>query len=165
MHLAFEKRALTILSNFENLIGYLVDNHRWVKPVARGIVIIGWDNKIGTILEAKYPPYIRMETNHATMIYSMHTMSSRNPGFVAIKKGGLSVASYYAGLETNKCLVVLLEQNEIPSVYQEDLPKIMNEYFNINSNINYDKVLPKIYKKIVKIGKGGKAVKKIMGWF
>ena len=131
----------------------------------RGIAIIGWDNRIGAILEAKYPPYARIEKNQSTVIYSMHTMSSRNQGFVALKIGGLNVASYYAGLDINKCLVVLLEHGEAPSIYQERLPKIMNEYFNPNSSVNYDKELPKIYKKIVKIGKGGKAVKKIMGWF
>ncbi|MFX1486472.1 MAG: hypothetical protein ACFFBS_05170 [Promethearchaeota archaeon] len=131
----------------------------------RGIAIIGWDNNIGAVLEAVYPPRTRLEKNQTTVIYSMHTLSSRNPGFVALKMGKLNAASYYGGLDINKCLVVLLEDKEAPSIYREQLPRIMEECFNGNTDVNYDKELPRIYEEIVRIGKGGKTFKKIEGWF
>ncbi|MFX0068058.1 MAG: hypothetical protein ACFE7A_02535 [Promethearchaeota archaeon] len=133
--------------------------------MACGIVVIGWDNKIGAIVEAKHPPQVKIDPAKVTTVYTMHTISSRNPGSVTLRMHGLNVASYYAGPKINKCLVVVLGVNENPVLFKECLPRIMNQYFNNNSQIDYDKVLPKIYKMISKISEAGKVVKEIMDWF
>lgn len=133
--------------------------------MARGVFVIGWDNKIGAIVEAKHPPHIEIDSSKVTAVYSIHTLSSRDAGTVTLRMGRLNVASYYGGAELNKCLVVVLGTNENSSLFKELLPQIMDEYFNNNSQINYDKVLPKIYKRVTKISKAGKVVKKIMDWF
>ena len=45
------------------------------KRVARGVIVIGWDNKIGAILEAKHPPQLEIDSSKVTAVYSIHTMS------------------------------------------------------------------------------------------
>jgi hypothetical protein len=129
------------------------------------VIVIGWDNNIGATVEAKHPPHLEIDSSKVTAVYSIHTMSSRDPGSVTFRMGRLHVASYYGGAELNKCLVIVLGVNENPSLFKEHLPQIMDEYFNNNSQIDYDRVLPKIYKKVIKISKAGKVVKKMMDWF
>ncbi|MFX1486585.1 MAG: hypothetical protein ACFFBS_05770 [Promethearchaeota archaeon] len=133
--------------------------------MARGIVIIGWDNEVGAIVEAKHPPHVKIDSNKATVVYSTHTVSSRNPCSVALNTGGLRAASYYAGPEIDKCLVVVLDTNENPMLFKEHLPEIVAEYFNNNSQIDYDKILPEIYERIARISEAGRTVKDIMRWF
>lgn len=133
--------------------------------MAHGIVVIGWDNEVGAIVEAKHPPFVKMDSNNATVVYSTHTISSRNPGSVALNMGGLRAASYYAGPELDKCLVIILDTDENPMLFKEHLPQIVAEYFDNNSQIDYERILPKIYERITKISEAGKAVKDIMSWF
>ena len=64
----------------------------------KGAILVRWDDKLGIVLEARYPETLRINENQLMRIFTTHAMGGGLSGFLTMNIENLSVASYYSGL-------------------------------------------------------------------
>ena len=58
-----------------------VSNIEWVLIMPVGMVVVRWDNRIGTVLEAKQPKNYKISPDLTMRIYGAHVLGEeRGPG-------------------------------------------------------------------------------------
>lgn len=98
----------------------------------KGLVVVRWDDRIGTVIEASYPPKIHEITPDVTMkIYGTHTLGKDvpTPDFVVAKVENLNIASYYGGLSVQYFVLLLLDPDEKSELYEDPLMEISFKIF------------------------------------
>ncbi len=130
----------------------------------QGVLLIGWSVEEGPVIEAKYPDWLPDLSREAIAIYNAHSAGCRKCGAMFLSAPSVKVVSYYTGLQINKVVSVLLDRAERPDPYMEALEGVINEYLKNGIDFKYE-ILPKIYRKLEKIGKAQTAVDKIIKLF
>ncbi|WEU40203.1 MAG: hypothetical protein OdinLCB4_006970 [Candidatus Odinarchaeum yellowstonii] len=130
----------------------------------QGILLIGWSVEHGPVIEAKYPEWLPDLSRESITIYNAHSLGHRKGGTLFLNTPSIKVVSYFTGLQTNKVISVILDRSERPDPYIEALEGLINEYLKNGVDFKYE-LLPKIYKKLEKIGKAQTAVDKIIKLF
>jgi DNA-binding transcriptional ArsR family regulator len=93
---------------------------------------VRWDDRIGTVIEASFPPKIHEITPDVTMkIYGTHTLGKDipTPDFVVAKVENLNIASFYGGLSIQHFVLLLLDPSEKSEVYEDPLMEISFKIF------------------------------------
>jgi hypothetical protein len=71
-----------------------------------GLVVMRWDERIGTEILAKYPEEINITDKTLMQVYSTHEYSGES-GMISLMVGSLNIASYYTGPEKGYYILVL----------------------------------------------------------
>ncbi|MDX1797143.1 MAG: hypothetical protein R3255_00700, partial [Candidatus Lokiarchaeia archaeon] len=61
-----------------------------------GLVVMRWDDRVGTEILAKYPEEINVTDKTLMQVYSTHEYSGES-GMISLMIGSLNIASYYTG--------------------------------------------------------------------
>ena len=72
-----------------------------------GLVIMKWDERVGTDIIAKYPEEVNITDKTLMQVYSTHEYSGES-GMISLMVGSLNIASYYTGAETAYYIMLLL---------------------------------------------------------
>ncbi len=115
-----------------------------------GIIVVRWDNRLGAVLEAKYPEDIRTTEDQIMKIYTAHAMGEAAAGFMSMRLGNLNVASYYAGWEVNYYVALLLTIEENADDYEDGLAEIAANIFAKLENEQYKAELEDLYNKLTR---------------
>jgi DNA-binding transcriptional ArsR family regulator len=98
----------------------------------KGLAVVRWDDRIGTVVDASYPKEIKEITPDITMkIYGTHTLGKDipSPDFLVAKIESLNIASFYGGLSVQHFVVLLLEPDEKSELYEDPLMEISFRIF------------------------------------
>ena len=123
----------------------------------QGILLIEWDNEIGPINRAYYPPQLKITNNLLTQVYSSHRYQSLKPGFASISLRNSKVVSFFSGVGENHISVenfvvaLLLRRDEKPHKYREILKEIAAEILDHIPKGDHEKIMPKLYKKLAEV--------------
>jgi len=100
-----------------------------------GLIVMKWDDRVGTELIAKYPEEINVADKTLMQIYSSHEYSGE-PGMISLLVGSLNIASYYAGPETRYYIILLLNLDDDADAYEgglSDISRIILENLEDNA--------------------------------
>ena len=98
-----------------------------------GLVVMKWDDRIGTEILAKYPEEIVITDKTLMQVYSTHEYSGES-GMISLMVGSLNIASYYTGPDKGYYILLLLNLDDDPDTYEGGL---INASRNILENLDY----------------------------
>ena len=113
-----------------------------------GILLIRWDDKLGTTLVAKYPEKFKFPSKILMNIYSQHRGQSTDPSFVTLTLTNLKISSFYSGMDenyigaSNYIVALVLRRDEQPHLFREILKKAAAKILKNVSEVKSDTLKP-----------------------
>lgn len=114
-----------------------------------GILLIRWDDKLGTTLIAKYPEKFKFPSKILMNIYSQHRSQSTDPSFVTLTLTNMKISSFFSGMDenyigaSNYIIALVLRRDENPTAFREILKKAAAKILK-----NVDKIKPETLQKV-----------------
>ena len=105
-----------------------------------GLVIMKWDERVGTEILAKYPEDIIVTDKTLMQVYSTHEYSGES-GMVSLMIGALNIVSYYTGPDKGFYILLLLSLDDDPDSYEGGLIDISRI---ILQNLMDDAYVPRV---------------------
>ncbi|MHA1144693.1 MAG: hypothetical protein ACTSRW_08145 [Candidatus Helarchaeota archaeon] len=120
----------------------------------KGIILVRWDDKIGIVMEGKYPETLVVSEDQMMRIFTTHAMGGGEAGFLSMMIENLSIASYYTGLPEEGIdqfyLALILDGSENPDQFQEALIEILQELIPARKKPEFRELLELNFKNIAK---------------
>jgi DNA-binding MarR family transcriptional regulator len=116
-----------------------------------GLVVVRWDNRIGTVLEAKFPKELKISPDLPMRIYGVHVLGEeRGAGFITMKVRELGIASYFSGTNLNHFVALLLNEDERGEDYEEGLTEAAARIFAAIAGKKYKGLLKDLYARVAR---------------
>ena len=112
-----------------------------------GLVIMKWDDRIGTNILAQYPEEISINEKTLMQVYSTHEYTGE-AGMVSLLVGSLNIASYYTGPEKNYYIILLLNLDEDPDAYEGGLIDISGIILQNLDDDAYLTLIPSLFQRL-----------------
>lgn len=114
-----------------------------------GMVVVGWNDRVGTVLKGKYPDTVDLSPDLTMKIYGSHVLGEqREAGFISMKVGELNIASYFGGIEVNHYVSVILKPDEDAPEFESALTRVAGEIFAKLEKDEFMKDLPSLYRHL-----------------
>lgn len=123
----------------------------------KGLIIIQWDDEVGTKLLAKYPQNLKIPSKTLLNIYTNHRLNNTKPNFASLSLRDMKVLSFFSGMgkefiiASNFVIAFLFSRNETSMAFKELLKKSSAEILDHLADKQYEKQLPKIFKEMCKL--------------
>ena len=125
--------------------------------MVKGMIMARWDDRLGVVLEAKYPETVTQgftDDDYLT-IFSTHAMSER-AGFLAMRIKRLNLASYYSGIPENEgqdqyYVALLLDPQEDPNPFEERLSETARMLIPMVGKPQFDEFFSDSFMRLVKM--------------
>ncbi|MHA2475264.1 MAG: hypothetical protein ACXAES_18740, partial [Promethearchaeota archaeon] len=115
------------------------------KPL--GIIFMKWDERVGTEILAKYPEETVISEKTLMQIYSTHEYSGEK-GVVTLSAGSLNIVSYYSGPEIPYYLVMILNLDDDPDLYEAGLPDVLRTLLDNIEDDTYIQLIPSLFQRL-----------------
>ncbi|MFO8018815.1 MAG: hypothetical protein R6U96_09280 [Promethearchaeia archaeon] len=112
-----------------------------------GLVLMRWDERTGSVVEAKYPEEVKITPKTLMQVYSTHEYS-QEAGMISLMVGSLNIASYYTGPEKGYYVLLLLNLDENPDGYEGGLMDIARIILANVENQAYKDMLPSLFQRL-----------------
>ncbi len=112
-----------------------------------GLVIMKWDERIGTQILAKYPEEVVIGDKTLMQVYSTHEYTGE-PGMVSLMVGSLNVASYYTGVDTGYYIILLLSLEDDPDLYEGGLADVSRQIIANVEDESFINLIPSIFQRL-----------------
>ncbi|MFX1447435.1 MAG: hypothetical protein ACFFCG_04800, partial [Promethearchaeota archaeon] len=112
-----------------------------------GLVVMKWDERVGTEILAKYPQEIAITDKTLMQVYSTHEYSGES-GMISLMVGSLNIASYYTGPDKGYYIMLLLNIDDDSDTYEGGL---INASRIILQNLEEDafkQLVPTIFRRL-----------------
>ena len=131
-------------SKIKRRISETVDR-RNIKPI--GLILMKWDERIGTEIMAKHPEEATVSEKTLMQIYGTHEYSS-DKGIITLTSGSLNIISYYTGPEKGYYLVLLLNIDDDPDVYEGGMADILRVLLDNIDDGTYIQLMPSLFQRL-----------------
>ena len=115
------------------------------KPL--GLLLMKWDEKIGTKIMAKYPEDIKITTKSLMQVYSTHEYSGER-GVITLITESLNIISYYTGPENSYYLLLLLNLDDDPDAYEAGMVDIVRFILENLKDESYLQLIPSLFQRL-----------------
>jgi hypothetical protein len=112
-----------------------------------GMILMRWNERSGTEILTKYPQDINVSTKTLMQIYSTHEYSG-DKGFINLTDISLNIASYYSGPESGYYLILLLNIDDDPDLYEAAMVDSLQKLLENMENEVYLSLTPHIFKRL-----------------
>ncbi|MHA1284156.1 MAG: hypothetical protein ACTSQP_16785 [Promethearchaeota archaeon] len=112
-----------------------------------GLVVMRWDERVGTEILAKYPEEITITDKTLMQVYSTHEYSGES-GMISLMVGSLNIASYYTGPEKGYYILLLLNIDEDPDAYEGGMADISRIILQNLEDDKYLEMIPSLFQRI-----------------
>ncbi len=112
-----------------------------------GLVIMKWDERIGTQIIAKYPEEVVIGDKTLMQVYGTHEYTGE-PGMVSLMVGSLNVASYYTGVDTGYYIILLLSLEDDPDLYEGGLADVSRQIIANIEEESFLNLIPSIFQRL-----------------
>ncbi len=106
-----------------------------------------WNERTGAEMLAKYPDAIQISEKTLVQVYSTHEYSG-DAGMVSLSIGPLNIASYTTGTEKGLYVVLLLNVDEDPDLFEDGLADAARVIVANLDNKGYMPLLPSIFQRL-----------------
>jgi hypothetical protein len=120
----------------------------------KGILVARWDDKLGIVVEGKYPPTMDVSEDHMMRIFTTHAMGGGEAGFLSMMVENINIASYYTGLpkegSSQFYIALMLDKEEAanPDIFEEALIEISNNLIPEIKNPAFSQILKNNFFKV-----------------
>ena len=122
-----------------------------------GIICCRWDDRLGVVLEAKYPDDIvaGLSDDDLLTIFSTHAMSEA-AGILSMRIKRFSICSYYTGIpeseeESQFFVALILGENENPNSFEESLTEIAQMIIDSFGKPGFDEFYVECFDRVSKM--------------
>ncbi|MHA1728540.1 MAG: hypothetical protein ACTSWY_07390 [Promethearchaeota archaeon] len=112
-----------------------------------GLILMKWDERLGTKIIAKYPDEVKITEKTMMQIYSTHEYTGES-GLVSLNIGALNIASYYTGQENGLYLILMLHLDEDPDVFEEGMADSARLILSNMVDNTYIPLIPSIFQRL-----------------
>jgi len=112
-----------------------------------GILIMRWNERAGAELVGKYPEEVNITEKTLLQVYSQHE-SIAEAGMVSFMIGPLNIASYTTGPEKGYYIILLLNTDEDPDIYEDALADIAHIVLDNLEEKRYLSLLPSLFQRL-----------------
>ncbi len=112
-----------------------------------GLLVMNWDERVGTEITAKYPEEILISDQTLMQIYSTHEYSGE-AGMISLMVGSLNIASYYTGPEKQMYIILLLSLEDDPDAFESGLADISRIIVQNTTDDSYIPLIPSLYRRL-----------------
>ncbi|MFX1388077.1 MAG: hypothetical protein ACFE9M_12745, partial [Promethearchaeota archaeon] len=115
------------------------------KPL--GLLFMKWDEKIGTEILVKYPEDINITPKSLMQVYSTHEYSG-DKGVITLITESLNILSYYTGPDKGYYLILLLNLDDDPDVYEAGIADIARIILENIEDESYLRLIPSLFQRL-----------------
>ncbi|MFW9877355.1 MAG: hypothetical protein ACFFG0_30060, partial [Candidatus Thorarchaeota archaeon] len=115
------------------------------KPL--GLVLMKWDERIGTEIKVKYPSEISISEKTLMQIYSTHEYSGEK-GIITLTAEATNILSYYSGPEEGYYLLLLLNLDDDPDLYEGGISDVLTILLEYIEDEIYLQMLPSLFQRL-----------------
>jgi hypothetical protein len=112
-----------------------------------GLVVMRWDERVGTEILSKYPPEINITDKTLMQVYSTHEYSGES-GMISLMVGSLNIASYYTGPEKGFYILLLLNVDDDPDAYEGGLADTSRIILSNLEDDAYKDMIPDLFRRL-----------------
>ncbi len=112
-----------------------------------GLVVMRWDERVGTEILAKYPEEINVSDKTLMQVYSTHEYSGES-GMISLMIGSLNIASYYTGPDKGFYILLLLSLDDDPDSYEGGLIDISRIILQNITDDAYTSLIPTLFRRL-----------------
>jgi len=116
-----------------------------LKPI--GLVLMKWDERIGTEILAKYPEDTVISEKTCMQIYSTHEYSGEK-GIITLTAGPLNIVSYYTGPEQGYYLLLILKLDDDPDLYEGGMADVLRGLLENFEDDSYRQLMPFFFHRL-----------------
>ncbi len=115
------------------------------KPL--GLILMKWDERIGTEIIVRYPAEIKISEKTLMQIYSTHEYSGER-GVITLTAEAANIISYYSGPEEGYYLLLILNLDDDPDVYEGGLVETLRILLENITDESYMNLIPSLFQRI-----------------
>jgi hypothetical protein len=115
--------------------------------MAIGLIVMKWDERVGSEILAEYPEEIIIEDKTLMQVYSTHEYSGET-GMISLMVGSLNIASYYTGPENGYYFLLLLSLDDDPDAYEGGLIDVSRIVLQNIEDDNYLNLMPTLFQRL-----------------
>ena len=112
-----------------------------------GLVVMKWNERVGTEILAKYPEEIIITDKTLMQVYSTHEYSGES-GMISLMVGSLNIASYYTGPEKGYYILLLLNLDDDPDAYEGGLSEAARIILQNLEDDAYVQFIPSLFRRL-----------------
>ncbi len=112
-----------------------------------GLVVMKWDERVGTEILGKYPEEIVITDKTLMQVYSTHEYSGES-GMISLMVGSLNIASYYTGPEKGYYILLLLNLDDDPDAYEGGLADASRIILQNLEDEGYVQLIPSLFRRL-----------------
>ena len=112
-----------------------------------GLVVMKWDERVGTEILAKYPEEIIVTDKTLMQVYSTHEYSGES-GMISLMVGSLNIASYYTGPAKGCYILLLLNLEDDPDSYETGLIDVSRIILQNLEDEAYQSLIPSLFQRL-----------------
>jgi hypothetical protein len=112
-----------------------------------GLVVMKWDERVGTEILAKYPEEINISDKTLMQVYSTHEYSGES-GMISLMVGSLNIASYYTGPDKGYYVLLLLNLDDDPDAYESGLVDVSRIILQNLDEDAYVRLIPSLFRRL-----------------
>ncbi len=112
-----------------------------------GLVVMRWDERVGTEILAKYPEEITVSDKTLMQVYSTHEYSGES-GMISLMVGALNIASYYTGPDKGYYILLLLNLDDDPDAYEGGLVDVAQTILQNLEDDAYIPMIPSLFRRL-----------------
>ncbi|UCC20075.1 MAG: hypothetical protein JSV62_01985 [Promethearchaeota archaeon] len=142
LNIKFEKEKKEI--KIKKKISEIVRTHDQ-KP--RGLLFMKWDEKIGTEILVKYPEDLKVSEKTLMQVYSTHEYTGEK-GSITLMAESLNILSYYTGSELGYYLLLFLNIDDDPDVYEGGMADILRNILENLKDDSYLHIIPILFQRL-----------------
>jgi hypothetical protein len=116
-----------------------------LRPI--GLIIMRWNERIGTEIISKYPEDIKLSDKTLMQIYSTHEYSGEK-GVITLTEGNLNIVSYYSGPEKGYYLILILNFDDDPDVYETGMLDALQTILLNLDHDSYEHMIPALFQRL-----------------
>ncbi|MFW9877445.1 MAG: hypothetical protein ACFFG0_30535, partial [Candidatus Thorarchaeota archaeon] len=118
---------------------------REIRPV--GLVLMKWNVRVGTEILAKYPDETEISERTLMQLYSAHEYSGEK-GVITLTAGLLNILSYYTGPDTGYYLILILNSEDDPDIYEGGMPDVSRILMQNIEDDSYLYIFPTLFQRL-----------------
>jgi DNA-binding transcriptional ArsR family regulator len=115
------------------------------KPL--GLILMKWDERIGTEIKVKYPSEINISEKTLMQIYSIHEYSGEK-GVITLTAEATNIVSYYTGSEEGYYMLLLLNLDDDPDVYEGGIADTLRILLENLEDDSYMRLMPSLFQRL-----------------
>ncbi|MFX1325599.1 MAG: hypothetical protein ACFE8N_11630, partial [Promethearchaeota archaeon] len=112
-----------------------------------GLIIMKWDERVGTEILGKYPEETVISDKTLMQIYSTHEYSG-DKGIVTLTAGSLNIISYYSGPETGYYLLLILNLDDDPDLYEGGMADTLRIFIENIEDDSFRQLMPTLFQRL-----------------